>query len=53
MKKPNNSQPDKTRRKFLANSAAVVAAVGTTSNVLANAVPEIQSIRIPKEIPAA
>lgn len=53
MKKPNNSQPDKTRRKFLSGSAAVVAAVGSSSNVLANAVPEIPSIRIPKEIPAA
>lgn len=53
MKQPNDSQPDKTRRKFLTNSAAVVAAVGATTNVLASAVPEIQSIRIPKEIPAA
>ncbi|HEX4950616.1 MAG TPA: thiamine pyrophosphate-binding protein [Blastocatellia bacterium] len=53
MKKPSKSQPDKTRRNFLTNSAAVVAAAGTTSNILANAVPEIQSIRIPKEIPAA
>lgn len=54
MKKPTKSQPDKTRRNFLTSSAAVVAAVGTSSgNVLANAVPEIQSIRIPKEIPAA
>jgi thiamine pyrophosphate-dependent acetolactate synthase large subunit-like protein len=53
MKKPKDSQPDKTRRHFLAGSAAVVAAVGTNTNVLANAVPEIQSIRIPKEIPAA
>lgn len=61
MKKPNkhraqqtnSTQPDTTRRKFLAHSAAVVAAVGTTGKVLANAVPEIQSIRIPKEIPAA
>lgn len=53
MKKPNDSQPNKTRRKFLTNSAAVVAAVGATTNVLASAVPEIQSIRIPKEIPAA
>lgn len=53
MKKPNNSQPDKTRRKFLSGSAAVVAAVGSSSNVLAHAVPEIPSIRIPKEIPAA
>ncbi|MFN7928318.1 MAG: thiamine pyrophosphate-binding protein [Blastocatellia bacterium] len=53
MKKSKHPQPDKTRRKFLTNSAAVVAAVGSTTNVLANAVPEIQSIRIPKEIPAA
>lgn len=53
MKKPNDSQPNKTRRNFLTGSAAVVAAVGTTTNVLATAVPEIQSIRIPKEIPAA
>ncbi len=53
MKKPNNAHIDTTRRRFLANSAAVVAAVGTTSNVLANAMPEIQSIRIPKEIPAS
>src|SRR5574341_1437876 len=53
MKKRNNTRIDTTRRKFLANSAAVVAAVGTTSNVLASAVPEIPSIRIPKEIPAS
>jgi thiamine pyrophosphate-dependent acetolactate synthase large subunit-like protein len=53
MKKPNSVRIDATRRRFLANSAAVVAAVGTTGNVLANAAPEIQSIRIPKEIPAS
>lgn len=53
MKKRNITHVDTTRRRFLANSAAVVAAVGTTGNALANAVPEIQSIRIPKEIPAS
>lgn len=58
MKKHNNTSIDQTRRKFLAKSAAVAAAVGATSNilagnVLANAVPEIQSIRIPKEIPVS
>lgn len=58
MKKHNNTSIDQTRRKFLAKSAAVVATVGATSNVLtgnvlANSVPEIQSIRIPKEIPAS
>lgn len=51
MKKRNNAHVDTTRRRFLANSAAVVAAVGTTGNALANAMPEIPSIRIPKEIP--
>ena len=58
MKKRNHNRVDATRRKFLANSAAVVATVGSTSNVLggtafAGAVPEIQSIRIPKEIPTS
>ncbi|MDX2043269.1 MAG: thiamine pyrophosphate-binding protein [Acidobacteriota bacterium] len=58
MKKRNQNRVDATRRKFLANSAAVVATVGSTSNVLggtafASAVPEIKSIRIPNEIPAS
>ena len=53
MKKPTRKQPDQTRRSFLAGSAAVVAAAGATGKVLANAVPEIQSIRIPKEIPTS
>src|SRR5512143_3492264 len=46
-----------TRRKFLLSSAAgagaVVTAIGANTNVFAGAGVDIESIRIPKEIPAS
>jgi hypothetical protein len=54
-RKDERSNAENTRRNFILKSAAgagaVIAAAGAKSSVFANALAEIPSIRIPKEIP--